>query len=136
MNIQQILKEASYCLLGKWPHRYKAFNLNLKANSTLKTFLNSSGFFRFFSSNKARELVYYHQIICFFFSGGIHALKRGMTAPSDTYECHHINGNTLDNRPSNLIVIPKLLHSQVTYIQRSLCKYIKVFSKSNGTPKN
>jgi len=116
-------------LIGKWPQRYKAFNLNLKQNLPLKSWLLSSGFFSFNIKNNG-YLVYYHQIVAFFHCGGVHALKRGFVCDSSEVEIHHLNGNTLDNSSSNLVYIPRLLHTEISTLQRRLCKYIKTFRSS------
>lgn len=120
------LKQFKSQLMGKWPQRYKAFNLNLKENKDLKTWLSLTGFFEFNIKNNG-YIVYYHQIVAFFDCGGIHALKRGLTCDSSIIEIHHLNGNTLDNQPDNLVYIPRLIHTEITTVQRRLCKYLKTF---------
>lgn len=125
------LKQYQYYMSGKWPQRYKIFNLNLNVNKELKTHLKKDGFFTFFTLNKG-YLVSYHQIIAFYKCGGIDGVKRGLQAPSTLYEVHHLDGNTSNNDYSNLVVIPKVLHHELTKSQRRLNKYLKVFSKQSG----
>jgi hypothetical protein len=125
----QELNKYKYNLLGKWPQRYKAFNLQLQENKELKTWLTNAGFFDFNIKNNG-YLVYYHQIVAYFNCGGIHAFKRGFQCDSSEVEIHHLNGNTLNNDPNNLVYIPRLLHTEISTIQRRLCKYIKTFRGS------
>lgn len=120
------LNKFKSCLLGKWPHRYKAFNLNIKENIELKSWLDQSGFFDFNLNNKG-YIVYYHQIVAYFYCGGIHAFKRGMICDSNEIEIHHLNGNTLDNNSNNLVYLHRILHTEITTVQRKLCKYLKTF---------
>lgn len=39
---------------------------------------------------------------------------------------HHLNGNKLDNRPENLVILDKKTHGRLAYIQRAIRKYPKV----------
>lgn len=129
-QIKEILKTSKKCLLGKWPHRYTAYNLNIKENQNLKYILILDNFFDFNIKNNG-NLVYEHQIVAYYFCGGIDAFKRGYLCDSSIYEVHHINGNTFDNRSSNLQYLPKDLHIEITTVQRSLCKYLKSFRSDN-----
>lgn len=125
------LQKYTYKILGKWHCRYKAFNLKQEENQELKSILEQDGFFNFNLRNNG-FIVYYHQIIAFYKCGGIHALKRGMICDSNIVEVHHLNGDTLDNRSDNLIYIPRIVHCEITTIQRRLCKYLKTFRRGKG----
>lgn len=125
------LQQFKFYWTGKYPQRYKIFDLNLTANQNLKTKLIKDKVFDFYIENKG-NVISYHQIIAFYFSGGIQALKRGFVAPSSLYEVHHIDGNTNNNQSNNLVIIPKCLHIEITKGQRRICKYIKLFSKQSA----
>lgn len=125
------ISQYKYIYSGKYPQRYKIFILNNKENINLKTQLTQDGFFDFYILNNG-HVVSYHQIVAFYFCGGKEALKRNMQAPSNLYEVHHIDGNTLNNNSTNLVIIPKILHLEITKAQRRINKYIKVFSKQCG----
>ena len=120
------LEQFKVCMLGKWPQQYKAYNLDIKENKELKSWLYKLGFFDFNINNNG-HLVYYHQIIAFFKCGGIHAFKRGLFCDSNHIEIHHLNGNTLDNRSKNLVYLHKIVHTEITTAQRKIYKYIKAF---------
>lgn len=125
------LNQYKYIYSGKYPQRYKIFILTNKENLNLKTQLTQDGFFDFYTLNKG-YIVSYHQIVAFYFCGGREALKRNITAPSNLYEVHHIDGNTFNNSSTNLVIIPKILHVEITKAQRRINKYLKVFSKQCG----
>jgi hypothetical protein len=127
MNLNT-LKKYTVCWLGKFPHKYRAYDLNYKNNIELKALLTKAGFFDFYIRNKG-NVVYEHQIIAFFHCGGIHALKRGITCKSNNVEIHHINGRTIDNNPENLIYLPVVLHAFITKAQRALGKRLKTFRR-------
>lgn len=122
------LRKYTVCWLGKFPHKYRAYDLNKQNNLELKTLLTEAGFFEFYTRNKG-NVVYEHQIIAYFSCGGIHALKRGITCDSNNVEVHHINGRAIDNRPENLIYLPIVLHAFITKAQRALGKKLRTFRR-------
>lgn len=128
--IKNILKSSISFKSGKWPHQYKAFNLKNKSNEALFNKLKEDNFFEFNIRNNG-FIVYEHQVIAYYFCGGVHAFKRGFICDSNIYEIHHVNGNTFDNSEDNLIYIPRILHVEITTVQRSLCKYLKTFRKKH-----
>jgi hypothetical protein len=80
--------------------------------------LIEDGFFDFFCTNNGFG-IYLHQLVCFYSKGGWQAWHYlGITAPQGDYDCHHINGNTLDNRPCNLVILSTYDHKIVTAHQR------------------
>jgi hypothetical protein len=111
---------------GKYPHKYKAYNLNTLENLELKIRLAIDGFFTFHESNNG-FIVYCHQIVAYYNCGGIHALKRGFVCNKNEYEIHHLDLNTFNNNFNNLIYLPKVVHQEITVNQRRLCKYLKLF---------
>jgi hypothetical protein len=122
------LRKYTVCWLGKFPHKYKAYDLNFKNNIELKALLIKAGFFDFYTRNKG-NIVYEHQIVAYFGCGGIHAFRRGITCDSNSVEIHHINGRTIDNRPENLIYLPIVLHAFITKAQRALGKQLRTFRR-------
>lgn len=128
--IEQSLNKYKSHYTGKYPHKYKAYNLNLQENLELKTRLLIDGFFAFHTTNNGL-IVYCHQIVAYYHCGGIHALKRDLVCKKDEYEIHHINGNTFDNNPNNLVYLPKVIHQEITINQRRLIKYLKLFGKKS-----
>lgn len=149
-TLLSILDSAHSFFLGSYPHKYIAFDLSLPQNHTLKSLLQLYSFFDFFSSNNG-HIVYKHQIVAFFFSGGIQALQNGFHSSHSlashrdqslsfpdgsvlaSYEVHHIDGNTFNNHPSNLVFLPTQVHQIVTRGQRRIFKYLKVFGKKLPT---
>jgi hypothetical protein len=128
-QLKEFLDSKCTCFhIGSYPHRYKAFNLN--KNPELKQMLTEAGFFDFHLSNSG-VTAYYHQIISFYFCGGIEALKRGLTCIKGVHELHHLNGITSDNRPSNLVYITEEGHNLVTKHQRAFNKYIRRIKKAS-----
>lgn len=128
-EIGGLLSTYKFYWSGTFPHRYKAFDLTLGVNKALAKWLETEGFFRFHITNVKRRVVYYHQIIAFMFCGGKEALSNGFTCSQHSQEIHHLDGNTSNNYPSNLIYLTSEVHSVITGHQRSLKKYLKKFKK-------
>lgn len=82
--------------------------------------LKQLGFFDVFVSNKAFKPkgfgVYLSQVILFF-QHGISWIRKGFQMEKDIYEIHHINGNVLDNRCSNLYPVHNLIHRLLSKVQ-------------------
>jgi len=145
-----VLNKAQSMYLGKYPHKYVAYDLSLPQNKELKELLVSNNFFDFFCSNH-QKIVYKHQVVAFFCCGGKEAHSNGFKSlsslsysriqtysfPDDSvvasYEVHHIDGNTFNNHPSNLLFLPTQVHQIVTRGQRRIYKYLKVFGKKLPT---
>lgn len=132
-ELVELLESFSYSLWGNFPHCYKAYNLNLSNNKGLKDLLNEAGYWN--CCGRSKEIVYYHQIIAFFCLE--HPVQLG------ELEVHHINGNTLDNSPANLMYLSPEDHKLVTKYQRKLTKlklkhFFKLSNKliSHRTPFN
>jgi len=123
-ELKAVLDSYSSHALGKYPHRYLVFDLRSRCNSGLKEFLEKAGYWEF-SPNRSRRLVGYHCIVAFFF-----CRKRTPNGVGDQVEVHHISGNTMDNRPQNLVYLSPRDHSIVTKYQRKLTKLkVKQFVK-------
>lgn len=116
---------------GRHPHRYRAYNLNIPENQPLKEKLEQDGFCGLHCTNNL-NIVYEHQIVAYYNCGGIHAGRRGFKAPRGIISCHHINGNTFDNRPQNLIYLQDDLHNEITKSQRRIRKGLKVWSETEA----
>lgn len=110
--------------IGKFPNSYKAFT---KTGNTQSLFdmLTEDGFFSLHTSNQKKEIVYYHQIIAFYFSGGKEILQNGGSIHMDHHEIHHLNGNTFDNSPDNLQYLPIEVHNLITSFQRTIERSIR-----------
>lgn len=107
---------------GRPVYRPRYIKVLQKDAESLFRHLWSDKFFDFFYTNGGFA-VYLHQIKCFYCSGGAKGHDwHGYTAPMNRYECHHINGNTLDNRPDNLIMLSVDDHKEVTKRQRGLSR--------------
>lgn len=128
---QPDLSQYTHHYTGSHPHRYIAYDLSLPENQSLKSILVSHGFHLLHSTNNL-HIVYKHQIIAFYNCGGIHAAKRGFSAPKGLISIHHINGNTFDNRPQNLVYLQDDLHNQITQSQRHVFKGLQVWKKSSS----
>jgi hypothetical protein len=128
-QLRELFRRSKFNYAGKWPHRYKVYNLDQECNKELKGRLESDGFFTYHVTNRG-HLVGEHQIVAYYFSGGIHHMKKGGLARKGELEVHHLNGRTGDNRPENLRYVSVRMHEVITKHQRCINKYLKVFSKS------
>lgn len=125
-DIKELLDNSSYFVVGRFPHSYKCFDVTRPCNSAIKSLLEETGYWHF--SNRSRKLVYYHQIIAFLFVG-----KNKMRFSGADVEVHHVDGNTHNNTPSNLVYLSPDDHVLVTKFQRRACTFnIKVFKKYKG----
>lgn len=115
------LDQFNWVLMGSHPNRYPFYQLNGR-NEALKDQLEKDGFFRFHTTNKGKQLVSLHQVIAFYYCGGIEALHYGFTCKWGETEIHHIDGNTFNAHPNNLVYIPTELHQILTNLQ---CQFIR-----------
>ena len=112
-------------------------------NRFLISQLASLGFFDVFSTNHAYEPhgfgVYLSQVILFLEYGTLW-VRSGFKLPADSMEIHHCSSNVLDNRPSNLEVVTKTVHSFLTHLQigqpHSYSSFRDFHSPSNPVPTN
>jgi hypothetical protein len=128
-ELKELLRASKYSFAGKWPHRYKVYELGSKENKRLKEQIGKDGFFDYHVTNKG-YLVGEHQIVAYYFSGGIHHMRRGGVAKKGELEVHHLNGKTVDNKPANLRYVSVRMHEVITKHQRCINKFLKVFTKS------
>jgi hypothetical protein len=105
--------------------RYKAYDLDRYENTQLLKDLKAIGFFEYHTTNFG-HIVYYHQIVAYIFCGGFYAMLEGDVCEEGHIEVHHINSNTADNRPSNLVYILTVIHREVTKVQRRANKFLSV----------
>lgn len=123
-ELLSILDSFSSTLLGKYPHRYLAFDLTHRNNSPLADMLLTDGYWDFAPTRSSR-LIGAHQIIAFYFLP-----KPSHASSGADVEVHHINGNTTDNTPDNLMFLTPGDHALVTKFQRRLAKLsLKTFTK-------
>lgn len=98
--------------------------LDTPESQRLWLILDGYGFFKFYTTNNGK-FIYLHQIVAFLCCGGREAHQRyGTVAPKGFMECHHFNGNTLDNRPENLVLLSSEDHKIVTRHQRGVSRRI------------
>lgn len=120
----EILDSYSSKLLGKYPHRYIVFDLTLKCNQNLLSMLWKDGYWEFAPSRSAC-LVGYHQIIAFYLCA-----KDKPNGSGDSVEVHHMDGNTMNNLPSNLVYLSPNDHALCTKYQRRASKLsLKMFAR-------
>ena len=120
----QILDAYTSSLLGKYPHRYITFDLDLKANHCLYLMLLKDGYWKF-APSRSMHLVGYHQIVAFYMCA-----KDKPDGAGDLVEVHHVNGNTLDNSPTNLMYLSPNDHALCTKYQRRASKLsLKLFAR-------
>jgi hypothetical protein len=121
-QLTAILDSYTSVLLGKYPHRYLCYDLTAPYNAALALMLLEDGYWDY-APHRSSRLVGAHQIIAFYCTA--HPAHGG-----DAVEVHHINGNTTDNRPSNLMYLSPGDHALVTKYQRHMGRLsLKVFSK-------
>lgn len=107
-QVCELLDSYSSFLTGKFPNRYRVYALS-KNNQSLFDWLSEIGYFAFVG--KITQIVGYHQIVAFLFT------KHKEHLPQNT-EVHHIDGNTMNNCPSNLMYLSEADHRLVTKHQR------------------
>lgn len=109
-------------LSGHAPHRYVFFDVQCKANAILLQHLSNDGYWEW-APTRSRKFVSLHQIVAFY------CLPHPEVGGS-LVEVHHINGNTLDNRPSNLMYVSPDDHTIITkYQRRASGLRLKCFTK-------
>lgn len=119
----EILDSYTSSILGKYPHRYITFDLSLKCNKNLLLMLQEDGYWRF-APNRSASLVGYHQIIAFYICA-----KDKPRGSGDHVEVHHMDGNTMNNLPSNLVYLSPNDHALCTKFQRRASKLsLKLFA--------
>jgi len=112
----------------KGHHKYKMFDLTRPANTCIKELLEEFGYW-LFAPNRSKNLVSEHQVIAFLFVSP----NKPMDGSAGEHVTHHLSGNTLDNRPSNLVYLTEEDHALVTRHQRKVCTFtIKSFYKVGG----
>lgn len=115
-------------------HKYKAFDLTRKNNLWLKELLLVAGY-NTFVPDRSINIVYYHQVIAFFFVSPNKDVNGAYTG----LHIHHLSGNCGDNSPSNLIYLSEADHLIVTKFQRKASTFkVKYFytNNCNSTPFN
>lgn len=121
-ELTAILNSYTQVLLGKYPHRYACFDLTAPYNHALADMLLGDGYWDF-APHRSTRLVGVHQIVAFYCT---HHHQQG----GDLHEVHHINGNTCNNHPSNLMYLSPGDHALVTRYQRRMGRLsLKTFAK-------
>lgn len=116
IQLKELLDSYHSFVVGKYPQRYLCFDMTHRNNKSLFSFLVENGFFNF-CPNRSAKYVYYHQIVNFFDKGRF--LPPGL---GDNLETHHIDGNPMNNHPSNLVYMSPHDHHICTKFQRRLSK--------------
>lgn len=132
-NLQELesyLYSFSFSTHGNWPHTYKTF-FRTSNNEELFTFLESYGFMALHITKEFKFTASWHQIIAFFFCGGIQHYKNGVQFKKGEQEIHHIDGNTSNNHPRNLRYLPVAIHQLATTCQRTLNPKMRHFNVGN-----
>jgi hypothetical protein len=125
-ELQPILNSYTSVLLGKYPHRYLNFDLTAKYNATLRLMLLNDGYWDW-APGRSNQLVSYHQIVAFY------CTKHPKTG-GDSVQVHHIDGNTINNHPTNLMYLSPGDHALVTKYQRKLSKLnLKTFYRLHSS---
>lgn len=126
-HLNEFLEQFQRHNSGSYPHNYFYFT-----DSTLLEFLKSLGMDKFHVSNKSFNRVYLHQIISYLFCGGIQAFANGLTCDKEFVEIHHIDSNTFNNHPANLVYVTVELHDVIHKHSRAIKKYLKRFNKRDS----
>ena len=123
-ELKSMLDSYSSFLLGKYPHKYQVFDMENKNNITLFEFIQQEGYWKF-APHRSKKLVYYHQIVNFFNKGKFMPAGSG-----DLLQVNHLDGNTMNNQPSNLVYMSAADHALCTKFQRKLSRIkLKMFYK-------
>lgn len=77
--------------------KFVGFYIDSVHNSNLKKRLKDDGYWRF-SPEASTSLVLYHYIIAFYSLG-----KKLPSGEGDKLECYHLDGDTMNNHPDNLV---------------------------------
>ena len=121
LEIKDLLDACSSFVSGSFPHSYKCFDLARVCNVVIKELLEEAGYW-YFAPYRSKKLVYYHQIIAFLF------VSKKKKKVIQELQIHHLDGNTFNNHPSNLIYLTSDDHVLVTKFQRKACSFkIKQF---------
>lgn len=97
---------------GKFPHQYEF--ISIKENPEVEQFLIENCYWDFLPENSTK-IIGIHNLIAFTY---LHHPKEQTLK----LEVHHIDGNTLNNHPDNLIYLSAEDHRLVTKIQRKLTR--------------
>lgn len=125
-ELKDLLDASASFVVGSFPHSYLCFDLTRSCNIAIKELLEESGYWEF-APYRSKSLVYYHQIIAFFF------VSKKKKYNGQELEVHHLNGNSRDNSPSNLVYLTKDDHVLVTKFQRRMSTVkIKQFGRYKG----
>lgn len=125
-EIKDLLDASSSFIAGSFPHSYVCFDVTRVCNIAIKELLEESGYW-LFAPYRSKKLVYYHQIMAFLF------VSKKKKFDGQKLVCHHINGNTRNNHPSNLVYLTEDDHVLVTKFQRRMSTVkFKIFGKYKG----
>jgi hypothetical protein len=107
------------CLIREVAGRH-VICLRDKANRRIKAALAECGCFSFFETNSGERIIGLSQVI-YFLTKGWRALENGYVVRKDEDEIHHIDGDTLNNHPDNLVCLSIEDHHIVTAAQGGHC---------------
>lgn len=125
-EIKDLLDACASFVVGSFPHSYICFDVTRYCNAVIKELLEECDYWKF-APYRSKKLVYYHQIIAFLF------VSKKKKYTEQELIVHHLDGNTRNNHPSNLVYLTKDDHVLVTGFQRKACTFkIKQFNKYTG----
>lgn len=125
-EIKDLLDACSSFVSGSFPHSYKCFDITRSCNSAIKELLEESGYW-LFAPYRSKKLVYFHQVVAFLF------VSKKKKDVKQELQIHHLDGNSRNNHPSNLVYLTADDHVLVTKFQRKACTFkVKFFNKYKG----
>lgn len=129
-ELESCLAKYPHGYVGRYPHRYKVYT-HTQSTAGLFSWLKAEGFFAFHVTNTRAEIISAHQVVAFFCCGGKIAFRNGFTCRKDQDEVHHLDGDTTNNNPSNLVYVPSECHAMVTKHQKVLIRKLRKFKKGD-----
>ncbi len=126
INIVNQCKRIIFSKQFKSVKNKEGYHILFKSNNKyLFSKLAAVKMFDFYSTNSG-EIVSLHQIVAYLFKG-YKAFKNGYTIDKNIH-VHHIDSNTSNNTPGNLVYVSSQEHLLITQATTMCCDHIKVFN--------